>query len=250
MNNSKPKIKDQSSNKFFQRIAGKKAIGPPPTPRPIIGEHPVRLLLRENTDEAEQQKLTSPEVLERILEQVTDPSRIVEPSPVTVQSKQDIDISNVNNIEQPKSEGSNVESEITNVGSPSQQLETRSHEDSTSSKINAKTDVAIVKPKGDVGSVANYGSSEEKINDIRRKYRLNIGELCLYKELYLMTYAIGKTECSFVVSELVKSTGMLERRVRDNLRRLKKNGWIVQLEAYDFENREKAKYRVNVDPEI
>jgi hypothetical protein len=41
---------------------------------------------------------------------------------------------------------------------------------------------------------------------------------------------------------------MLERRVRDNLRRLKKNGWLVLLEGYDFENREKAKYRVNTEP--
>ena len=63
-----------------------------------------------------------------------------------------------------------------------------------------------------------------------------------------MTHAIGETECSFVVSELVKSTGMLERRVRDNLRRLKKNGWLVLVEGYDFENREKAKYRVNTEP--
>ncbi len=63
-----------------------------------------------------------------------------------------------------------------------------------------------------------------------------------------MTHAAGKAECSFVVSELVQATGMLERRVRDNLRRLKKNGWLVLVEAYDFENREKAKYRVNVEP--
>ncbi len=65
----------------------------------------------------------------------------------------------------------------------------------------------------------------------------------------MMSQAVGETECSFVVSELMKSTGMLERRVRDNIRRLKKNGWIVLLEGYDFENREKAKYRVNIEPE-
>jgi len=50
---SKPKVKDQSSNKFLQRIAGKKALAPPPTPRPVIGEHPVRTLLRENADAVE-----------------------------------------------------------------------------------------------------------------------------------------------------------------------------------------------------
>ncbi len=53
MNNSKPKPKDDSTNKFLQRIAGKKALAPPPTPRPVIGEHPVRTLMRENRDDDE-----------------------------------------------------------------------------------------------------------------------------------------------------------------------------------------------------
>ena len=56
MTNSKTKTRDQGNSKFLQRIAGKKALGPPPTPRPIIGEHPVRTLLRENADEIEEIK--------------------------------------------------------------------------------------------------------------------------------------------------------------------------------------------------
>lgn len=63
-----------------------------------------------------------------------------------------------------------------------------------------------------------------------------------------MTHVAGRSECWFLVSEFIRAAGMLERRVRDNLLRLKKHGWLVLVEAYDFENREKDKYRVNIKP--
>lgn len=217
MSNGKPKVKDQSSNKFLQRIAGKKALVPPPTPRPIIGEHPVRTLMRENADAAEvempgtEEPSGQPEVMARA-------TPAAEPPPPV--SLADIDAT---------TPGDGVPEKV------------------KPPKIAARPAAQSAKPDGE-GGAPDPAGAEEKILGIKKKYRLNRGEFALYRELYLMTHAAGKTECSFVVSELVQATGMLERRVRDNLRRLKRNGWLVLVEAYDFENREKARYRVNVEP--
>jgi hypothetical protein len=216
LSNGKPKVKDQSSNKFLQRIAGKKALVPPPTPRPIIGEHPVRTLMRENADAAEvempgtEESSGQPEVVARAA-----PS--VEPPPPVPLAEVDA-----------TKPGDGVSNKV------------------KPPKIASRPAAPKAKPDGE--GAPDSAGAEEKILGIRKKYRLNRGEFALYRELYLMTHAAGKTECAFVVSELVQATGMLERRVRDNLRRLKKNGWLVLVEAYDFENREKAKYRVNVEP--
>lgn len=217
MTGGKPKAKDQSSNKFLQRIAGKKALAPPPTPRPVIGEHPVRTLLRENADVSEVDGQLPNEAAVREEASATGvvaspPAGQQEPAQRMVDS---FDVLAAGAAEQP---------------SP-------------------KVAAPVVAPKADEGNTSPAGA-EEKILGIKKKYRLNSGEFTLYRELYLMTHASGKTECSFVVSDLVKATGMLERRVRDNLRRLKKNGWLVLVEAYDFENREKAKYRVNLEPRL
>lgn len=219
MSGGKPKAKDQSSNKFLQRIAGKKALAPPPTPRPVIGEHPVRTLLRENADAVE--------------------AEIPAPAASVIRE----------------------ESSASNAGggplaglAPQADVSAAAVAAGTAGKVKATKVVqqaaaTRVKAEGE-GSDAGPTNAEEAILGIKKKYRLNSGEFALYRELYLMTHAADRTECSFVVSELVLATGMLERRVRDNLRRLKKNGWLVLVEAYDFENREKAKYRVNVEPGI
>lgn len=221
MSNGKPKVKDQSSNKFLQRIAGKKALVPPPTPRPIIGEHPVRTLMRENADATEVAEVEMPgtEGTSGPPEVVARAAPAVEPPPAPLA---EIDATMPGSVVPEK------------VKPP---------------KIVARPAAPRAKPVGE-GSAPEPASAEEKILEIKKKYRLNRGEFALYRELYLMTHADGKAECSFVVSELVQATGMLERRVRDNLRRLKKSGWLVQVEAYDFENREKAKYRVNVEPGV
>lgn len=217
MSSGKPKVKDQSSNKFLQRIAGKKALAPPPTPRPVIGEHPVRTLLRENADVAEVE-LPAPEKAP-VQEEPSAASAVV-PSPAAQQNPaRQTEINPV----APEA-GAAEQLEPPEVATP------------------------VATPKLEVGDTPGPAGAEENILSIKKKYRLNSGEFALYRELYLMTHALGQTECSFVVSELVKATGMLERRVRNNLRRLKKNGWLVLVEAYDFENREKAKYRVNVEP--
>lgn len=218
MSNSKPKAKDQSSNKFLQRIAGKKALAPPPTPRPVIGEHPVRTLLRENADEVETPERETPVI------QTESAGTGAGPPPPA---------------------GQNQPALLT--GGDLNASSDGAAEKAKTPKIAARAVAPKVKTEGKGGAPGPAGA-EEKIIAIKKKYRLNSGEFSLYRELYLLTHAVGKTECSFVVSELVKSTGMLERRVRDNLRRLKKNGWLVLVEAYDFENREKAKYRVNVEP--
>lgn len=220
MSNGKPKVRDQSSNKFLQRIAGKKALVPPPTPRPIIGEHPVRTLMRENADPAEDGGVEKPGAVE--------PSGQPEVVAVAAPSGEQTPLI-------PPAE----------VGAATADAGTA--EKVKPSKIS--THPAVRKASSERESVARDPAGvEEKILAIKKKYRLNSGEFALYRELYLLTHAVGKAECSFVVSELVKSTGMLERRVRDNLRRLKNNGWLVLVEAYDFENREKARYRVNVEP--
>jgi hypothetical protein len=222
LSNGKPKVKDQSSNKFLQRIAGKKALVPPPTPRPIIGEHPVRTLMRENADAADAAEVEMPgtEVLSGQPEVVARAAPSAEQPPPAPLAENDATTPGVGTLEKVKPP-----------------------------KIATRPVAPRVKPDGE-GGASDLLSAEEKILGIKKKYRLNRGEFALYRELYMMTHAVGKTECSFVVSELVQATGMLERRVRDNLRRLKKNGWLVLVESYDFENREKAKYRVNVEPGI
>lgn len=220
MSNGKPKVRDQSSNKFLQRIAGKKALVPPPTPRPIIGEHPVRTLMRENADPADDAEVKKPGAEE--------PSGQSEVVAVTAPPAE----------QSPHAPPAEVSATKADIGVA---------EKVKSSKI--ATHPAARKARSEGERVApDPAGVEEHILAIKKKYRLNRGEFALYRELYLLTHAVGKTECSFVVSELVKSTRMLERRVRDNLRRLKKNGWLVLVEAYDFENREKARYRVNVEP--
>jgi hypothetical protein len=222
LSGGKPKAKDQSSNKFLQRIAGKKALAPPPTPRPVIGEHPVRTLLRENADavEAEIPAPAAPVIREESLASSAGASTPAEPAGAAPQA----DVSTV----------------APDAGAAGKVRATKAVQPAPTPHV---------KPEGE-GSVASPANAEETILGIKKKYRLNGGEFALYRELYWMTHAAGRTECSFVVSELVQATGMLERRVRDNLRRLKKNGWLVLVEAYDFENREKAKYRVNVEPGI
>lgn len=222
MSNGKPKVRDQSSNKFLQRIAGKKALVPPPTPRPLIGEHPVRTLMRENADPVDDAGVEKPGAEESSVQ----PELVVVTAP---------------SAEQPP------HTSPAEAGAPT--AEAGAAEKVKSSKI--ATHPAVKKARSDGEGVApGPAGVEEKILSIKKKYRLNRGEFALYRELYLLTHAVGKAECSFVVSELVKTTGMLERRVRDNLRRLKKNGWLVLVEAYDFENREKARYRVNVEPGV
>jgi hypothetical protein len=222
LSNGKPKVRDQSSSKFLQRIAGKKALVPPPTPRPVIGEHPVRTLLRENADVDEPLR-TEPET--PVLQEETPFQSPSAPPPAEPPLPSPVE---------------EVEPVVQDVGAVTKVKV---------AKIAARQAVPKVKPEGKDGARALTGV-EETIADIKKKYRLNRGETTIYRELYLMTHAVGETECSFVVSELVKSTGMLERRVRDNLRRLKRNGWLALVEAYDFENREKARYRVNVEPRL
>ncbi len=212
MSGGKPKAKDQSSDKFLQRIAGKKALAPPPTPRPVIGEHPVRTLLRENADVAEAAVAEMPASQPQAVAVETPPAEHVPPAAVEAQPP---DAAPAEKVRLPR--------------------------------VAAPTPAPRPRPEGGAGAPDSVGA-EEKVLAIRKKYRLNRGEFTLYRELYLMTHAAGNAECSFVVSDLVRATGMLERRVRDNLRRLKKNGWLVVVEAYDFENREKARYRVNIEP--
>lgn len=222
MSNGKPKVRDQSSNKFLQRIAGKKALVPPPTPRPIIGEHPVRTLMRENADPAD----------DTVVEKTGAEEPSAQPEAIAVAA---------------------LAAEQTPLAPPAEVIAVTA-DASAAEKVKPSkiaTHPAARKASSEREGVApSLAGVEEKILAIRKKYRLNRGEFALYRELYLLTRAVGETECSFVVSELVKSTGMLERRVRDNLRRLKKNGWLVLVEAYDFENREKARYRVNVEPGV
>ena len=255
MNSSKPKTKDQSSSKFLQRIAGKKAIGPPPTPRPVIGEHPVRTLLRENADEIEKPESQEPARAEALTASLT-PAVTPEQAGSTLQISENLSVPSPSSktVSHLKSgaggvEGAKVESASASsgIGEPDQKLRADSPETTDNSKGTETVGAVKLRPEGKEGA-PDLSRAEETVNGIRKKFRLNSGEFALYRELYLMTHAVGKTECSFVVSELVKSTGMLERRVRDNLRRLKKNGWLVLLEGYDFENREKAKYRVNTEP--
>lgn len=222
MSNGKPKVRDQSSNKFLQRIAGKKALVPPPTPRPIIGEHPVRTLMRENADPADDAVVEKP-----VAEEPSGQPEVV--AVVTTSAEQ------------------TPHTPLPEVGAATADAGTT--ERVKPSKIATHPAARKAKPEGK-GVAPGPAGVEEKILAIKKKYRLNSGEFALYRELYLLTHAVSETECSFVVSELVKSTGMLERRVRDNLRRLKKNGWLVLVEAYDFENREKARYRVNVEPRV
>lgn len=253
MNNSKPKIKDQSSNKFLQRIAGKKAINPPPTPRPVIGEHPVRTLLRENADEIEEIKSDAPTHTE-------SPGASIRPPVAPVQTgsapriSEELNPSSSSAVSHLKSEtreavGESVDKAPASLVEPDQKLQAGNLEELNTSRDTERA--GTVKVRAVLSkSALNFGRAEETVINIRKKYRLNSGEFSVYQELYLMTHAIGKTECTFVVSELVNSTGMLERRVRDNLRRLKRNGWLVLLEGYDFENREKAKYRVNTEPAV
>lgn len=69
-----PKPKDDSTNKFLQRIAGKKALAPPPTPRPVIGEHPVRTLMRENRDDETTSQRESANAATPVLEATNDSS--------------------------------------------------------------------------------------------------------------------------------------------------------------------------------
>lgn len=243
MTNSKTKAKDQGNSKFLQRIAGKKALGPPPTPRPIIGEHPVRTLLRENADKTEEIKSEAPIQAEAPSSNISAAVAPEQTGHATVVNEE-LSASNTSAIGHLKSGAGGVGSELVE---PDQKPSADSTEKLTTSKGTERA--GVVKTRAEVSEIApDFSRAEETVINIRKKYRLNSGEFSLYRELYLMTHAIGKTECSFVVSELVKSTGMLERRVRDNLRRLKKNGWLVLLEGYDFENREKAKYRVNTEP--
>jgi hypothetical protein len=251
LSNGKPKTKDQSSNKFLQRIAGKKAIGPPPTPRPIIGEHPVRTLLRENADKIEEIRPDAPARTEGQGEGVSPPVAL-EQAGSAPRIGEELSPSGDSAISHLESTTGGVVGE--KVGKspapfvePDQEPRAAVSEELTTSRGTKRA--GTVKTRPDLGeSAPDFSGAEEAVINLRKKYRLNGGEFSLYRELYLMTHAVGKTECSFVVSELVKSTGMLERRVRDNLRRLKKNGWLVLLEGYDFENREKAKYRVNTEP--
>ncbi len=245
MTNSKTKTKDQGNNKFLQRIAGRKALGPPPTPRPIIGEHPVRTLLRENADKIEEIKSEAPIQAEAPSSSISASVAPEQTGRATVVNEEQ-SASNTSAIGHLKSGAGGVGSGLVE---PDQKLRADSTEKLTTSKGTERA--VAVKTRAEVNEIApDFSRAEETVINIRKKYRLNSGEFSLYRELYLMTHAIGKTECSFVVSELVKSTRMLERRVRDNLRRLKKNGWLVLLEGYDFENREKAKYRVNTEPEF
>ncbi|MBA3241137.1 MAG: hypothetical protein H0T60_07905 [Acidobacteria bacterium] len=245
MTGSKTKTKDQGNSKFLQRIAGKKALGPPPTPRPIIGEHPVRTLLRENADEIEEIKPEAP-----IRAEVPSSSTSASVAPAQTgsapQVSEELSASNTGAV-------GHLKTGAGGAGSESVELDRKLRAGSAGELNTSKgTERAgAVKTRTEVSEGApDFSRAEETVINIRKKYRLNSGEFALYRELYLMTHAVGKTECSFVASELVKSTGMLERRVRDNLRRLKKNGWLVLLEGYDFENREKAKYRVNIEPGI
>lgn len=245
MTNSKTKTKDQSSTKFLQRIAGKKALGPPPTPRPVIGEHPVRTLLRENADEIEEIK-SAPPIQAEAPNSRASASSAPEQTERAPQISEKQSASNTSPISHLKSGAGGAASELVE---PDKKLQAGSAKETNTLRDAARANA--VKERTEVNeSVPDFRVAEQVVIGIRKKYRLNSGEFSLYRELYLMTHAVGKTECSFVVSELIKSTGMLERRVRDNLRRLKKNGWLVLLEGYDFENREKAKYRVNTEPEL
>ncbi len=256
MTNSKPKTKDDSTNKFLQRIAGKKALGPPPTPRPVIGEHPVRTLMRENRDEDEplnQEKVVGTEF---ILDAVTNPVLSADHSSRESQIVADSSVLNIEEIDSRKpGSAKNINQLRTFDSAPvedklNQQANKNKGEKSVRlSKANKELHNSKATAETIISPIASIESTEAHLKNIRSKYRLNVGEFALYRELYMMTHDDGKTECSFVVSELMKLTGMLERRVRDNIRRLKKNGWIVLLEGYDFENREKAKYRVNIEPE-
>jgi hypothetical protein len=245
LTNSKTKTKDQGNSKFLQRIAGKKALGPPPTPRPIIGEHPVRTLLRENADKIEEIK-SEATIQAETLSSITSVSDAPEEIGRAPRITGELRASNTNVIGHLKSGAGGVGGELVE---PDQKLQSASTEKLNTSKGTERAN-ALKTRTGLSESASAFSRAEENIINIRKKYRLNSGEFSLYRELYLMTHAIGETECSFVVSELVKSTGMLERRVRDNLRRLKKNGWLVLVEGYDFENREKAKYRVNTEPDF
>lgn len=256
MNNSKPKPKDDSTNKFLQRIAGKKALAPPPTPRPVIGEHPVRTLMRENKDDDETLIQENTIRTEPLLDVATNPVLSADRSLHESQIVADSGASIIEEIVSQKPEVAENINQLRDFNSahvedtPDQKTDRNKGEKSIRlPRANKELQGSRARAETIVSRNAPAESTEAHLNNIRSKYRLNSGEFALYRELYAMTHAVGKTECSFVVSELMKSTGMLERRVRDNIRRLKKNGWIVLLEGYDFENREKAKYRVNIEPE-
>lgn len=256
MSNSKPKPKDDSTNKFLQRIAGKKALAPPPTPRPVIGEHPVRTLMRENRDDDETLNQGNIVRTEPLLDAAASPVLGTELSLSERQIVADSGVPSIRETDSQKSEVVKNTNQLRDFDSapievkPDQKAGSNTGEKSDRlSGANKELRGSRARPETIISRSASAESPEAHLSNIRSKYRLNAGEFALYRELYMMSHAVGKTECSFVVSELMKSTGMLERRVRDNIRRLKKNGWIVLLEGYDFENREKPKYRVNAEPE-
>ena len=251
---NKLKTKDDSTNKFLQRIAGKKALGPPPTPRPVIGEHPVRILIRENSgddEKLEQKRLDKvTPLLDTPPQQLPIRAEQTQPEPQIGAATDSTLIARVTDHEVGGSEFFQKENLrfVPVEEKPSRRPSATENEKRTR---NLKADEAE-SAAAPATAVSTFISDSPKsdLDSIRKKYRLNGGEFALYKELYIMSHAVGKMECSFLVSELMNATGMLERRVRDNIRRLKQSGWIVLVEAYNSESREKPKYRINTEPEL
>ncbi len=218
-------------------------MGPRRLPDPLSESILFEPFCVKNADEIEEIKSEAP-IQAEVLSSSVSASVAPALSERATQISEELSASNASAIGHLKSGAGGVGNELVELD---QKLRSDNTEKLNTSKGSERA--GAVKTRTEVNeSAPDLSRAEETVINIRKKYRLNSGEFSLYRELYLMTHAVGKTECSFVVSELVKSTGMLERRVRDNLRRLKKNGWLVLLEGYDFENREKAKYRVNTEP--
>lgn len=74
---SKPNSKDKDK-KFLQRIAGKPALGSPPTPRPLPKEHPARDLFRVEPEQSQQESEAQPHTPPTVMAEVSTVE--VEPS--------------------------------------------------------------------------------------------------------------------------------------------------------------------------
>jgi hypothetical protein len=180
LTNTKTKTKDQGNSKFLQRIAGKKALGPPPTPRPIIGEHPVRTLLRENRDEIEEIKPEIPiraEAPSSTTIEAVAPEQIERPPQVS----EELSASNTVASSHPKSGADEAESELVEHN---QQLRAGSTEKLNLSKGTERAEAVKTRPEL-IESAPDFSEAEETIINISKKYRLNSGEFSLYRELYL-----------------------------------------------------------------
>jgi hypothetical protein len=218
----KPNPKDK---KFLQRIAGKPALGAPPTPRPLPKEHPARELFRILPEEPQQ---------ELEIHNYIPTVKLAEPEPATAVSGDE------------KARATPPQSEVNEpVASTPEPPALPLTEIAPAISSGVFETAPVPLPAPGALSATSFDTFYAQWKDA---LHLHKGEIKVLRVLFSQTHEIGRSECRTTQTTLASSSELQKRQCQNVVASLIKRGLIDKVDLENKDNNRGLIIRVYLNP--